>query len=156
MLSHINQEDAMRTRRHPSFAAAADAPISALNTTPLIDVMLVLLIMFIVTIPLMTHSVKIDIPQGPVTEIPKEPETHRLHMDPASRLYWDGAPIAEAALRERLAEFRTRDPEGHLLFQIEAETRYEDFDRILADVKRAGIERLGFVGNEGHAAALSR
>ena len=134
--------------------AADFQPIATLNTTPLIDVMLVLLIMFIITIPLQTHKVKIDLPQGPVTEIPKEPETHRLGMDAASRLSWDGEPVSEAALKERLVSFRARDPEGHLLFQVDAEARYEDFDRVLADVKRARIERLGFVGNDRHAAAF--
>jgi len=146
--------------KRPRPAAAVSAgdfqPIATLNTTPLIDVMLVLLIMFIITIPLQTHKVKIDLPQGPVTEIPKEPETHQLAMDPASRLSWDGERVSEAALKERLASFRARDPEGHLLFQVAAETRYEDFDRVLADVKRAGIERLGFVGNAGYAQALDR
>ena len=141
----------MKQRRRIAFAAAGEEPFSTINTTPIIDVMLVLLIMFIITIPIMTHSVKIDLPTIGLPAA--EPETHRLVLDSASRLSWDGAPIAEAALPARLAAFRAAAPDGILHFRTEAETRYEDFDRVLADVKRAGIARLGFVGNERFARA---
>jgi biopolymer transport protein ExbD len=140
-------------RRRIVYAAVAEQPIATVNTTPLIDVMLVLLIMFIITIPTMTHSVKIDIPQGPPSVAPIEPETHQLALDSASRLTWDGAPLAEGALPARLAAFRSAGPDGVLHFRAEADTRYEDFDRILADVKRAGVTRLGFVGNDRFARA---
>jgi biopolymer transport protein ExbD len=143
----------MQQRRRLAYATVAEEPFSGINTTPLIDVLLVLLIMFIITIPVMTHSVKIDLPQGPPAVIPVEPETHQLALDSAGRLTWDGAPIAEAALRARLAAFRAAAPDGILHFRAEADTRYEDFDRILADVKRAGIARLGFVGNDRFARA---
>jgi biopolymer transport protein ExbD len=139
-----------RRRRRVAFATIAEEPFSTVNTTPLIDVLLVLLIMFIITLPLMTHSVKIDLPRIGETQ---DVLPHRLLLDSAGRLSWDGAPIAEAALPARLAAFRAAEPDGVLHFRAEAETRYEDFDRILADVKRAGIRRLGFVGNERFARA---
>jgi biopolymer transport protein ExbD len=141
----------MKQRRRIAFAAAGEEPFSTINTTPIIDVMLVLLIMFIITLPLMTHSVKIDLPRE--GQIQSDPEIHQLALDSASRLSWDGAPIAEAALPERLAAFRAVSPDGILHFRADPETRYEDFNRILADVKRARIERLGFVGNERFARA---
>ena len=137
-------------RRRIVTAAQAEQPFSAINTTPIIDVMLVLLIMFIISLPLMTHSVKIDLPTDGLTQ---DVERHELGIDSASRLTWDGAPIAETALPARLAAFRAAAPDGFLRFHADAETRYEDFDRVLADVKRAGIERLGFVGNERYARA---
>jgi biopolymer transport protein ExbD len=140
----------MKPRRRIAFATVAEQPISTINTTPIIDVMLVLLIMFIITLPLTTHSVKIDLPIG---HPGAEPETHHLALDSASRLSWDGAPIAEAALPVRLAAFRAAAPDGILHFRADGETRYEDFDRVLADVKRSGIERLGFVGNDRFARA---
>ena len=140
-------------RRRIAYAAVVEQPISAINTTPIIDVMLVLLIMFIITIPVMTHSVKIDLPGGVPPVAPVEPETHQLALDSASRVTWDGAPVAEADLPARLAAFRAAAPDGILRFQAEAETRYEDFDRVLAEVKRAGIVRLGFVGNDRFARA---
>lgn len=140
-----------RQRRRIAYATVSEEPFSTVNTTPLIDVLLVLLIMFVITLPLMTHSVKIDIP--PDGEVQKKPETHRLALDSASRLTWDGAPIAEAALPARLASFRDAGPDDFLLFRAEAETRYEDFDRVLAHVKRAGVERLGFDRNDRFARA---
>jgi biopolymer transport protein ExbD len=147
----------MRYRRYPAWPAAESGqPIMALNTTPLIDVMLVLLIMFIVTIPMMTHAVKIDLPTGPARLIPKVPQTHDVAVDAAGRVSWDGVVIAEAALPARLAAFRAHDPEGHLLFRADAEARYEQVDRLLAMVKRARIESMGFVGNEAYARELDR
>jgi biopolymer transport protein ExbD len=143
----------MRSRQPRIVAAAPTDPLfSALNTTPLIDVMLVLLIMFIVTIPIATHSVKLDLPGG-VTPPTQEPQIHRLGLDGSGRLSWDGAPMAEAALPARLAAFRDARDDAILEFQAEGETRYETFDRVLATVKRSGIARLGFVGNERFAAA---
>ena len=141
----------MTNRRRTAYADVAEQPFSTINTTPIIDVMLVLLIMFIITLPLTTHSVKIDIPRD--GEVQKKPETHRLTLDSASRLTWDGAPIAEAALPARLAAFRDSGADDFLLFRAEAETRYEDFDRVLAQVKRAGVERLGFDRNDRFARA---
>lgn len=142
-----------RRRQPVAFATVTEQPIGTVNTTPLIDVLLVLLIMFIITIPVMSHKVEIDLPQGPPPTVTLPPETHQLALDAASRLSWDGAPMAEAALPARLAAFRAAAPDGILHFRADAETRYEDFDRILADVKRAGIERLGFVGNDRFARA---
>ncbi len=143
----------MTHRRRPAaYATVGEQPFSEINTTPIIDVMLVLLIMFIITLPLMTHSVKIDLPAPGVTGEEK-PETHQLALDSASRLSWDGAPITEAQLSARLAAFRAAPQESVLHFRAEAETRYEDFDRVLADVKRAGVRHLGFVGNERFARA---
>jgi biopolymer transport protein ExbD len=139
-----------RRRRLPAYATVAEQPISAINTTPIIDVMLVLLIMFIITIPVMTHSVKIDLPSDRPGAVP---EVHQLALDSQSRLSWDGSPISEASLPARLAAFRASGPDAVLHFRAEGDTRYEDFDRILADVKRAGVERLGFVGNDRFARA---
>lgn len=146
-------------KRRPAFAAfsAPEArPIADLNTTPLIDVMLVLLIMFIVTVPLATHSVKLDLPTDSPLPAPSEPEIHRLDMDAAGRLFWNGAPVAEAALAERLAAVERAGPHAVLHLGAHAETRYEDFDRLLATVKGARIDRLGLVGNHAHAAAVAQ
>jgi biopolymer transport protein ExbD len=142
-----------RHRRPAAYAADVGAPISDLNTTPLIDVMLVLLIMFIVTIPIATHGIKLDLPSStlPLTE---EPETHKLSLDSGGRLFFDGAALPEAGLGDRLRSMKGANPLAALQLQIEGEARYEDFDRILAVVKGVGIERLGFVGNHSFEAAL--
>jgi biopolymer transport protein ExbD len=137
----------------PAYDATQGAPFSEINTTPLIDVMLVLLIMFIITIPVATHGVKMDLPTRPLVD-QAEPETHKLALDGGGRLFFDGAPIAEAALPARLKAMDEANPLSALTFQIEGEARYEDFDRVLALVKGAGVDRLGFVGNHDFAKAI--
>jgi biopolymer transport protein ExbD len=141
----------MPTRRQiPSFAADAGAPISELNTTPLIDVMLVLLIMFIITIPITTHKVPLDLPGG--VQEPSDPIVHRLNLDQAGRISLDGAPLAERDLPARLAAIAD-EPTSELHLRAESETPYDRFDRVLAAVKRAGVTRLGLVDNERFAKA---
>ena len=136
----------MRQRRPtPYYRIPSEAPIRDLNTTPLIDVMLVLLVLFIITMPMANHKVAVDLPQaGPAAGV--MPVVQRLDIDAAGRLSWNGAPIAPAALPARLEEVRN-DPRGELHLHAHAETRYDDFDRLLAVVKGAGIERLGLVDN---------
>ena len=143
----------MRSRR-PAFAAPEERPISDLNTTPLIDVMLVLLIMFIITIPIATHKVQLDLPVGPPLPERTEPEIFRLDIDAGGRLFWNGAAVGEAELPARLHAVERLGHDAALHFRADAETRYEDFDRVLATVKRAGIVRLGLVDNERHIAAI--
>ena len=128
--------------------APQQMPIVELNTTPLIDVMLVLLIMFIITIPISTHKVPLDLPQNGGE--PSEPVVHRLNLDSSGRTYLDGLPISEAQLIERLPAIAAQ-PETELHLRAEAETPYDNFDRVLAAVKRAGITRLGLVDNERFA-----
>jgi biopolymer transport protein ExbD len=145
----------MRSTRRIAFAAVADQPIATLNTTPLIDVMLVLLIMFIITVPVATHAVKINLPAGvPTTQ--QEPKVHRIDLDAAGRIFWDGAPVAATALPARLDAFLAARDDGVIELRADGAARYGDFDRLLAIVKRSGIERLAFVGNERFADAAGR
>lgn len=140
-----------KRRRVPFIAAQGEVPISALNTTPLIEVMLVLLIMFIVTIPITTHKVAVDLPQAtPDAQLP--PIVHRLDIDAAGGLSWNGRPIAREALPRQLAAMRG-EANAVLHLRADAETPYDVFDRTLAVVKGAGIERLGLVDNARFAAA---
>ncbi|HEX5181736.1 MAG TPA: biopolymer transporter ExbD [Allosphingosinicella sp.] len=144
----------MRPRRI-AFASAPDQPIATVNTTPLIDVMLVLLIMFIITMPLATHAVKIDLPQnGPAPK--HEPKVHRIDLDAAGRTLWDGAPVGSGELHRRLDAFRAARDDGLLELRSDGAARYDDFDRLLATIKRSGIERLAFVGNERFAGSAGR
>jgi biopolymer transport protein ExbD len=133
----------------PTYASAADDPIVGINTTPLIDVMLVLLIMFIITIPISTHKVPLDLPgEAPLQT---EPVVHRLELDAAGRISLDGTPIAFADLRARL---RAVGPGDDVSLRAEATTPYGRYDAVLAEIRRAGITRLGTVGNERFARAL--
>jgi len=118
-------------------AAGADVPMSELNTTPLIDVMLVLLIMFIITIPISTHNVPVDLPQGPPRPAAEKPIVHMLELDAAGRISLDGASISQAELPARLAPIQA-GPVSDLLLRTHGEAPYERFDEVMAEVKRAG------------------
>jgi len=127
-----------------SIAARSPDPIPSINTTPLIDVMLVLLIMMIMTLPLSTQKVPVDLPQGtPGAALQAEP--HRLDITAAGALLWDGKGVSDAALPGLLATAKAASPDAELHLRTDPETRYERFDQVLAMVKRAGIERLGFL-----------
>jgi biopolymer transport protein ExbD len=122
-------------------------PMSALNITPLIDVLLVLLVMLILTIPMATQKVSIDLPgRGKPAATPPE-KMHRLDILANGSLAIDGMAVDEALLPARLAPLAA-DSHSLLTINADAASRYETFDRVLATIKRAGVTRLGFVGNE--------
>jgi biopolymer transport protein ExbD len=120
-----------------------------INTTPLIDVMLVLLIMFIITIPIQTHSIGVDLPgQATAQTIPMDPVKNKVTIDAAGLIRWNGTAIDRLTLRQYLAASLRMPVEPELQFQPEADARYLTVDEVLADIKRSGVTHLGFVGNE--------
>jgi|SRR5687767_5243611 biopolymer transport protein ExbD len=124
-------------------------PMMEMNTTPLIDVMLVLLIMFIITIPIQTHAVKVDLPQNsPQNAPPVEPQKNKLYIDANNNIFWNSVQIDDLTLRQYLDASLQQDPEPELHFQPDPNARYDVVDRVLAIVKRANVSKLGFVGNE--------
>ena len=124
-------------------------PMMEMNTTPLIDVMLVLLIMFIITIPIQTHAVKIDLPQNaPPTDSVIDPVKNKVAIDAGGVITWNGSPIDLLTLRQYLQQSLRLPVEPELQFQPNAATRYVVVDEVLAEIKRAGVTKLGFVGNE--------
>ncbi len=120
-------------------------PFSAINVTPFIDVMLVLLIVMILSIPVATHKVPIDLP-GKLKAKAEIERPHQLGIDRGGTLFWDGRRIADAELPALLATMQ-RDAAAVLHMNTDPDARYERFDSVLALVKRAGVERLGFIGN---------
>ena len=125
------------------------SPMMEMNTTPLIDVMLVLLIMFIITIPIQTHAVKIDLPQNaPPTDSVVDPIKNKLTTDARGQIFWNGTPIDLVTLRQYLEQTRRMTPEPELQFEPDAQTRYEIIDTMLAVIKRSKVTKMGFVGNE--------
>lgn len=124
-------------------------PMMDMNTTPLIDVMLVLLIMFIITIPVQTHAVKVDLPQpSPQSAPPVEPDKNKVYIDAQGQVFWNSMPINDVMLRQYLDASLQRSPEPELHFQPDPQARYDVVDRVLAIIKRANVTKLGFVGNE--------
>jgi len=130
-----------------------DEPMMDINTTPLIDVMLVLLIMFIITIPIQTHAVKLDLPQDQPNQQPPpiDPVKNKIVISPQDQVLWNGQPIDLARLRQYLDVTQTMNPVPELHLQPEGMARYELVDEVLAVTKRARVEKMGFVGNEAYA-----
>ena len=143
----------MAAKWRPRPIVVADVP-PMINTTPLIDLMLVLLVMLVVSIPVANHRMPLDLPQPGPDGTP--PPSHRLDIEAAGRLAWDGRPIADAELGPRLARMAADPAQPVLHFAAAAETRYERVDETLALVLRARITRLGFVGNEGFLRTLDQ
>ena len=125
-------------------------PMSGMNTTPLIDVMLVLLIMFIITIPVATHSVDIDLPipseQENLPEI--DPIKNKIVLSPTDEILWNGEVISEGGLVANLNNSKTIVPEPELQFEPEALASYDKSLRVLDLIKVSGVTKFGFVGNE--------
>ena len=127
-------------------------PIMDINTTPLIDVLLVLLIMFIITIPIQTHAVKLDLPQSDGSPPPPvDPIKNKIVITAAGALLWNGAPVNTQQLRQYLEVSQQMDPLPELHLQPEPNARYETVDQVLAITKTAKVEKMGFVGNEQYA-----
>jgi biopolymer transport protein ExbD len=130
-------------------------PMMDINTTPLIDVMLVLLIMFIITIPIQTHAVKLDLPvddPNNQTPPPIDPVKNKVTIDPMGKIYWNGTPINLVTLRQYLDLTQSMNPIPELHLQPDPQARYETVDQVLAVTKRANVEKMGFVGNEAYGA----
>ena len=143
----------MRSRKHflrqKAATVTADKPFAELNITPLIDVLLVLLVMMMLSIPAVTHKVAVDLPSGaPGTSAPI---VNKLFLTAAGTAIWNGIPMDSDRLRGRL-EIMAKDPaKPQLHFESDARARYERFDQLVAMIKRAGVEEVGFVGNRQFA-----
>lgn len=121
------------------------APMSEINTTPLVDVMLVLLVIFIITAPLLTHAVKIDLPQASSQPLPEKPEVISISIDSAGKMYWNDTVIVQGELKTRLQEIAGKTPQPELNIRADKETRYQVLAEVMADAQNVGISKLGFV-----------
>jgi len=126
-------------------------PMMEMNTTPLIDVMLVLLIMFIITLPVQTHAVKIDLPIPTDSKSNVDPEKNKVMIDPAGTITWNGSPVDLAQLAQYLEQTKALPVEPELQVQPDPYARYIVVDNVMAVIKRSGVGKLGFVGNEQYA-----
>ena len=130
-----------------SFGRLGDTnePMSEMNVIPLVDVMLVLLVIFIVTAPVITHSVQLELPRASSAPSEQTIDSVTLALDAAGQLHWDNAPIDQTVLVGRLQEAVAANPELAVYLRADRDTRYELLARIMADARRAGVARLGFV-----------
>ena len=123
------------------------APMSEINTTPLVDVMLVLLVIFIITAPLLTHAVKIDLPQASSQAAPDKPEIINISINEQGQVYWNEALLVEGELTGKLQEAAKLDPQPEVRVRADKETRYQILAELMADARNAGIKALGFVSD---------
>jgi len=127
-------------------------PMMDMNTTPLIDVMLVLLVMFIITLPIQTHAVKIDFPPPVDTPPPLiKPQFNTVTVTPTGQIMWNADKVDNVTLAKLLDDSKKLPVEPELHFAPMADARYEVVDRTMAIIKRSDITKLGFIGNENYA-----
>lgn len=118
-----------------------------INMVPLIDVMLVLLVIFIVTAPLLTHSVKIDLPSASSTPNETKPEHVSLSIDANGTLFWNGERIERGEVKQRLATIAQTSPDTELHLRADKTTEYQALAEVMADAAEAGVKKIGFVSD---------
>lgn len=126
-------------------SANHSAPMSEINTTPLVDVMLVLLVIFIITAPLLTHAVKIDLPQASSQPLPEKPEVVSISIDGNGKMYWNDVPMVQGELKAKLQQVASKKPQPELHIRADKETRYQLLAEVMADAQNAGVTKLGFL-----------
>ena len=112
---------------------------------PLIDVMLVLLVIFIITAPLLAHSIKINMPQVAAEQIEEEPKTVDLAIDASGALFWDEKPVNIDDLPNRFKALAGDKPQPEIRIRADQNTRYETLAKVMASARRSGMTRIGFV-----------
>jgi biopolymer transport protein ExbD len=131
-----------------SIGGGEDEPMMDINMTPLIDVMLVLLIMFIITIPVMTHAVKLDMPRATNAPQTTQPVVINLEIDFDGTVLWNGTPVEIESLEGYFRREASIEPQPELHIRPSKRAKYDVVARVLASAQRNGMRKIGFVGNE--------
>ncbi|MBS1143138.1 MAG: biopolymer transporter ExbD [Proteobacteria bacterium] len=126
-----------------SFNEGHNAPMADINTTPLVDVMLVLLVIFIITAPLFHQAIPIDLPKVSSTKLDDKPEVIQLAIDAKGLIFWNGEAIHRETLGARFADASPRQPELHL--RADRDVRYESVADVMAAAQRNGLTKIAFV-----------
>ena len=122
-----------------------DEVMNEINMTPLVDVMLVLLIIFIITVPVMKHAVNIELPSAANQPQVSQPTAIRLNVDATGQYFWNEIAITDAAIPGALAEVASRDPQPELHIRGDRAVRYERVAQAMAVAQRAGVRKIGFI-----------
>ena len=123
----------------------ADEVMNEINMTPLVDVMLVLLIIFIITVPVMKHAVNVDLPQASAQPQTTKPETIRLSVDAQGAYYWNDARVQDPDLLGMLQAEARKNPQPDLHIRGDKAVRYERVAQAMAAAQRAGLRKIGFI-----------
>jgi biopolymer transport protein ExbD len=123
-----------------------DRPMSEINTTPLVDVMLVLLIIFLITVPVITQSVKVDLPKAANVATQTKPENINIAVDADGNVFWNTAMVPNSeALLARLKEVAVMDPQPEIHLRGDRQTKWENVGRVIVLCQRSGIQKVGFI-----------
>lgn len=126
-------------------------PQSEINMVPLIDVMLVLLVIFMITAPLLSHSIVIDLPQVTAQQVKEDPVVIDIAIDESGAIFWNEQPLGMAELPARLRDLAQQKPQPNLQLRADKGTRYEILAEVMGEASRAGVKGLGFVTTPGAA-----
>lgn len=130
-------------------------PMAEINTTPLVDVMLVLLVIFIITAPLLTHSIRLDLPNTQATATTETPGTITISIPSNGIVHWNNEPLADqAALAARLNEAAATQPQPAVHLRVDRDTRYQIVADVMAAAQQAGIRSLGFITDPNQRSGL--
>ena len=121
------------------------APMAEINMIPLIDVMLVLLVIFIITAPLLTHSVKIDLPKAASKPNPTKPDNIQLGIKAGGDVFWNGENVGKAALFKRMTDAAAIDPQPEVHIRADSTTEYQKVAEVMSAAARAGLVKIGFI-----------
>ena len=136
-------------RRARRRAAPDDLPVADINTTPLIDVMLVLLVMIIITIPVQLHAVDLHLPAGDPPPATARPEVVQIDIGPTGALAWNGVPLAGAAeLRAHLAAAAAQPQPPEMHVRPDRHAKYDAFAAVMVAADQAGLTKVGVTGSE--------
>lgn len=126
-------------------------PMAEINMIPLIDVMLVLLVIFMVTAPLLTHAVKVNLPKASSTVDVSQRDSIHLSIDREGRVFWNGEAVVESDWRARMRQAADRDPQPELHINADGDIAYRRVMEVMSDAARAGLTRIGFVSDPRQA-----
>jgi biopolymer transport protein ExbD len=129
------------------------APMADINVTPMVDVMLVLLVIFIITAPLFTHAIKLDLPSAQSAPAQEKPETISLSINAEGKLFWNDAAIEQNDLTAKLADAAAKKPQPELQLRADKSTRYEVIAQVMSAAQTNGLTKIGFVTDPKEAAA---
>jgi biopolymer transport protein ExbD len=127
------------------FDKEAPAPLAEINMVPLIDVMLVLLVIFIITAPLLTHAVKVELPKASSAPNQTRPDNVQLAIDGAGIVYWNGEVLDRQGWRSRMDAAAARNPQPEVHIRADGEVAYRRVAEVMSDAARAGLARIGFI-----------
>ncbi|ABF09158.1 ExbD/TolR family protein [Cupriavidus metallidurans] len=127
-----------------------DEVMSEINMTPLVDVMLVLLIIFIITIPVINHAVKIDLPRATNQPNDAKPQSINVSIDAQGKVFWNQQEVDDATLDQRISEAALQQPQPELHLRADREVRYERVAQVMAAAQHGGLGKIGFITEPKH------